>query len=68
MTDAVFMETGQALEIVHAVAEGACNSIRAVLPNLDIRELQLALDIVEDFIVNNFEEDDDYGERMRCCH
>jgi hypothetical protein len=53
------MDTGRALEIVHGLATKRLRMIEALSPfACNVAEAQDALDTVQDFIVNNFEEDD----------
>jgi len=55
------MDTGRALEIVHGLATRRLESLsplgRQYHPACNVAEAQDALDTVQDFIVNNFEED-----------
>jgi len=53
------MDTGKALEIVHGMATRLYKRHGELDPAVNPAEAQEALDTVEDFIVNNFEEDDD---------
>ena len=51
------METGKALEIVHGMATRLYKQHGELDPASNPAEAQDALDTVEDFIVNNFEDD-----------
>lgn len=54
------MDTGKALEIVHAMATSLYNDHGEFCgPAITPAEVKEALDTVEDFIVNNFDDDDD---------
>jgi hypothetical protein len=53
------MDTGKALEIVHGMATRLYKCHGELDPAATPYEAQEALDTVEDFIVNNFESDDD---------
>lgn len=53
------METGKALEIVHTIASEAwMRSDPGGLPGWGDENVQEALDTVEDFIVNNFADEE----------
>ena len=52
------MDTGKALEIVHGMATRLLRRYGELDPAKNLGEVQEALDTVEDFIVNNFEEAD----------
>jgi hypothetical protein len=49
------METGRALEIVHGMAERLYKHYGVMDPARTPSEVQMALDTVHDFIVNNFD-------------
>ena len=53
------MDTGKALEIVHGMARRLLDRHGELDPAANPAEAQEALYTVEDFIVNNFETDDD---------
>jgi len=53
------MDTGRALEIVHGMAKRLLGRHGEIDPADNPAEAEEALGTVEDFIVNNFEADDD---------
>ena len=56
VADPAFMDVGTALEIVHGMATRAFRETSYAVPEV-CAEAKLALDTVEDFIVNNFGEE-----------